>query len=540
MGKKQAIAASAVVLIAGVVVLCMLLPKRYQTAERLSQATIFWNDKEAFVFLDIMRMGRGQNVIQRRIASSDFGLFSAFFSGFGFSEQQVVAYHLLDSGALEHPELPANATLYGAWKLVNGNLQLTTTANQFRSFSGFRWSGNKFEAVPPEPISAVPKITNLSSDDEEEEDASPALGIADKKERGILRDAGWHWKELSGYQASGDAALAMTLGGATFDLFVHSSPRQQSTEEFDFLANGANELEISGGSLRVPVVLWQNSGWQEISKQDYAQHSRKNGRTPLPMSLWFYLAVIALFLVWKVSAWEHVIYSFASVKKRVVKNVPTSYSFPPALPSQFPHLDMIALERYTREWERLGFERLIDTAPVSDAPNHPATFCRLLVHTRHHCFAQVTQIFPRGKAVMPMKSTVISYLQDGWSMGFGDRKPLPGAALTRRPKSLGVSMPDSTPADLLQSMLRLREQVCLDLGISPLTNDTLEAYIAKTQQTAKDIRAAVQQKNFLTGVPQYYYRKLGLMRTKLEYVWLGDYPTIAEQRKQAGELVGVR
>jgi hypothetical protein len=46
------------------------------------------------------------------------------------------------------------------------------------------------------------------------------------------------------------------------------------------------------------------------------------------------------------------------------------------------------------------------------------------------------------------------------------------------------------------------------------------------------MRAAVREKSFFTGVPQFYYRKLGLMKEKPEYVWLGDYPKLAEQRKQ--------
>lgn len=111
--------------------------------------------------------------------------------------------------------------------------------------------------------------------------------------------------------------------------------------------------------------------------------------------------------------------------------------------------------------------------------------------------------------------------------------------MIRRPKALAVNMPDSSAAELLQSLLSLRQQVCSDLGISPLSDDTLEGYVARAQETAKAIRTAIAQKNFLTGMPQFYYRKLGLMRTKPEYVWLGDYPKTAEQRKQAFEPVPV-
>jgi hypothetical protein len=46
------------------------------------------------------------------------------------------------------------------------------------------------------------------------------------------------------------------------------------------------------------------------------------------------------------------------------------------------------------------------------------------------------------------------------------------------------------------------------------------------------MREATQEKNFLKEVPQYYFRKVALIQSKPEYVWLGDYPKEAEQRKQ--------
>jgi len=52
------------------------------------------------------------------------------------------------------------------------------------------------------------------------------------------------------------------------------------------------------------------------------------------------------------------------------------------------------------------------------------------------------------------------------------------------------------------------------------------------QRQAGEMREAVQQKSFMKGVPEVYLRKLSLIKTKPEYVWLGDYPREAEQRKQ--------
>ena len=95
-----------------------------------------------------------------------------------------------------------------------------------------------------------------------------------------------------------------------------------------------------------------------------------------------------------------------------------------------------------------------------------------------------------------------------------------------------VNMPDATPYELLTSFLEMRGQVCQDLGISPLKNDTLEAYVASRQRALAEIRDAVKEKNMASAVSQVYLRRLELLKTKPEYVWLGDYPKELEQRKQ--------
>jgi hypothetical protein len=93
-------------------------------------------------------------------------------------------------------------------------------------------------------------------------------------------------------------------------------------------------------------------------------------------------------------------------------------------------------------------------------------------------------------------------------------------------------MPDAATSELLQAFLAMRDQVCLDLGISPVHDDTVEAYVQKTQRSVSELRDAVQEKNFVKGLPEVYLRKFSLLKTKPEYVWLGDYPKEAEQRKQ--------
>ena len=133
---------------------------------------------------------------------------------------------------------------------------------------------------------------------------------------------------------------------------------------------------------------------------------------------------------------------------------------------------------------------------------------------------------------MELKCSILSILQDGWTIAFADRRPLAAGSLVRRKRAIGVAMPEANARDLFQAFLKMRDQVCMDLGISPLTDDTLEAYIKQVQRSLSEIREAVQQKSFAVGVPHVYLRKLSMVKTKPEYVWLGDYPEEADQRKQ--------
>ncbi len=325
----------------------------------------------------------------------------------------------------------------------------------------------------------------------------------------------------------------MNLGKSVFNVTVRSFPLpNRDRPVFDSLSLGMRSLELSGPLLPA-AVLWNQGGWKAISKNEYQQLFQKYGRqTPRSIGTLASLFVILGFLLWKFAAWAQLIFAVGTMKKRVLNNMATSYSFPPATPTQFPLLDLSALDRYSREFEAMGFTRLADFSLVPDKGFHAPSFCRTLAHTRHHCFAEVSQIFPKGKKPMPLKCSIQSCLQDGWTIGFSDRKPQAASSLLRRRKSIGICMPATGPGELLQSFLKMRDQVSMDLGVSPLNDDTFEAYIRKVQHSLTEMREAVQQKSFAVGIPQVYFRKLALQNTKPEYVWLGDYPKEAEQRRQ--------
>jgi hypothetical protein len=527
------------VLIAGAIGAYSLLPKRYTIGESLAQTYVFWNDKEAFFFLNASTTGQSANFLHDKLGTTRFG-YLAFFLGGGprFFEQNLRAYRLLPSGELKAVPLPAESAIYGNWTLVDGKLQLTPPpATGYRDRNGFRWDGEKFVAVPFERKPEIQSTADsrLSPDDEADED-DRQMGFLTDAARKAFKEAHWHYKQLTGIAPNGPpATLPIKRGNDSFELTITSFPPPTAgMAHFDMLAFGTKSIVISNnGEAKSSQVLWSQNGWQPISKSEFERRSLRSGRAAsAPFAMWGWLAFFLFVTVWRFGSWGHLILSLFSMKRRVIKNMPTAYTFPPATPGQFPQLDTAALEKYTQEFESMGFARLLDFSLVSNSPNPIPSFCRLFAHTRHHCFAEVSQIFQRGKSPLPLKCSIQSVLQDGWSLGFSDRKPQAASAMIRRRKALSVSMPEAGTSELLQAFLQMRDQICMDLGISPMRDDSLEAYIAKTQAAVTDMRDAVQQKNFATAVSNYYYRKFSLLKTREEYTWLGDYPKEAERRKQ--------
>ena len=533
--KKIIVALALLSLIVSIIAAYSALPKRYSLGERLVQTNIFWTDKEAFFFLTVNTIGQTDNFVLDKLGKARYSYW-AYFLGAGprFMDTQVVACRLLSSGELQQLPLPSQTVSYGEWTLQDGQLQFMPSSGAYNEQTGIRWNGEKFVPVPPQRSGQISDDATLSSDDDEEEDGSP--GVLAPATRKAFKAAGWHYKHLTGYESKAtQATLPISLDKNPFDLTITKLIRPKTNDaQFDLMAGGMESLEVSrNGQQSSTQVLWSFRGMQTVSKRDFEERIQRSGQpVRAPYMVWIWVVIFIFFTLLKLSGWGYLLLNLFGVKRRVLKKMPTSYSFPTTTPSQFPLLDTSELERYTREFEALGFVRLLDFSLVSDAAKQPPNFCRLFAHTRNHCFADVSQIFPRGRSPMPVKCSIQSCLQNDWTLGFSDRKPQAVSSLLRRKKALGICMPGSTTYELLQAFLQMRDQICTDLGISYLKDDSLEAYIAKTQRAATDIREAVKQRNFATGASEVYYRKFSLLKTKSEYVWLGDYPKEAERRKE--------
>jgi hypothetical protein len=232
------------VLVAGAIGAYSLLPKRYTIGESLAQTYIFWNDKEAFFFLNASTTGQSANFLHDKLGTTHYA-YLAFFLGGGprFFEQELRAFRLLPSGELKPVALPPESATYGNWTLVDGQLQLTPSqATGYMHRNGFRWDGEKFVAVLFEKKSQTEAaaVSRLSPDDEADEDDGQT-GFLTAATRKAFKDAHWHYKQLTGFASNGaQATLPIELGKDSFELTVVSFPRPTGgMVQFDMLSFGA-------------------------------------------------------------------------------------------------------------------------------------------------------------------------------------------------------------------------------------------------------------------------------------------------------------
>ena len=382
------------------VVAYAFLPKQYRVGEHLTQTAILWNDKEAFLFVGINTEGRATNIVQERLAASRYRYFALLLGVNSFRfKRNVIAYHLLSTGALNRFELPEGSGVYGSWSLRDDSLQFTPSGNP-RSRIGdsaisLRWNGDKFVALPsPDPTVITPAERNLAADDKETISYN-GEGFSPEEEQ--FKRARWHRKTLVwGGPNPGEVGMLITLDGNTFTLTLRSLPPPKDFLSFESLNMGPKDLHLSGSALGLGKELWQQNGWKQVSKNEFQLlHSfSQMRRTPLS---WGWLIVLAALLLWRWWHWIRMLFQVATMKSGTVDKMATAYSLPPVSPAQFPFLDSAKLDRYTLEFESIGFKRLLDFSLVGNSSGRTPNFCRLMAHGGYHCFAEMFQFFPPGK-----------------------------------------------------------------------------------------------------------------------------------------------
>ena len=511
------------VAVASAIAAVTLLPRRYWAADLPSGIAVFWRGDEAFVFVDHHAMARSTNAVFERLPQS--GWWSALAAAYGDWRafgHSTSAYRL-GGGAIERYELP-NTVMAPAWDLADGRLLARSRLPSDKA-QGYAWTGTGFARLPAGAVAPSPRVSaaaspspdtgarTLEADDEEEDADAGFRGPLSAEARQRLQKAGWHYKHLSGYEGIRQpAALPIPLPSGSITLSLRS--RKLVDSFFPY----ASTVELSGDRFSPRTqVLFESGGWKEISRSEFetrsAASARPSGRSSFPISALVLLLVWLGLLILKVGGVAGGFLSFVGLKGRLVKGVATTMSFPPAIPEQFPGLDRARLDAFSRDLEDLGFERLLDTAPIADSPTHPPSFCRIYADRRHACFGILLQVFPRSGGPIELRCMLNGYLDEGWSVGVSNGQPLAASALR---------------------FLAFRDRVCTDLGLRPMADTSLATYIQRTLESLGEISAAMKKKNMAVGLGQFYSRKLGLASKESQRVWLGDYPTLAEKRREAG------
>jgi hypothetical protein len=201
-----------------------------------------------------------------------------------------------------------------------------------------------------------------------------------------------------------------------------------------------------------------------------------------------------------------------------VKAIPTDLMFFGADFSQYAEADSKEFDRYTSEFETLGFEHLADYRVAAEDGSVPRGVARLFHHSSMVCFAEVNQVFPPNRKPTPVRAVIGSILSDGWSIATSDRDPESVSYLLRRPRGLWVSSPGSSPRDLLTAHRGLRQRIMDDLRLANITPPSAEGYFSFERGEMAIRRAAMERKNIVVALIE-----VAVFSIRPKHQWLGDY-----------------
>ena len=504
------------------------LPVHYAVRSRPIRLARLSRGEEAFIFIEEQRWGRASSVATDEVSKLLPRMLRQLAAAPDLLSSHAIAFHLTE-GKLEQFELP-NMGAYAHFVISERALCVVSSEYANVAASGFRWTGSEFVAVSPNEAAELLSLVSGSAITPSDEDNSSEMVSPFQREKEILAGQGWDYKHFPTYGYK-DKTIQFKLQDAEFTLAFHAPPKPApGSQDFYSALMPAGSIALSGpGSDRPERVIYRAPEWEAVSQAQYLaleSPSNREGRvlarhsSPLVLaSLLIYLLPAFPFLRWLLMV--------LTLKRKILKNLPNTYGFPPARVEQFPKLDQAGLQKITQDFEALGFTKLMDFSMVPDSGQYIPAFSRLMAHPRHHCFVEIFQIFPAKKGPMPLTYNISSNLHHGWSFSSGVRKTMALSYMMRLPKCLWVYMPGVGRSQLLAGHLARRNQITNDLGISASTDMSIEAYQACVLQRHAERRAAIQKKNIFFGLGEALAFKL---RPKHE--WLGDYPKQAAQKRE--------
>lgn len=166
-----------------------------------------------------------------------------------------------------------------------------------------------------------------------------------------------------------------------------------------------------------------------------------------------------------------------------------------------PKLDFQQLEAATRELCGLGFTPKHEGALQTNRKLHVRMFVRMFEHPSG-AFAELYQMFPRGRAALPFSIAIFAYYPDGWVVAETSQQPNWLTWLVRRPRVLGKGYGHGTGIRAMwENHLARRTKVERELGIQPQPHD-VAAHIALSRETLRWMRRMVVRRSLFVAMVQ--------------------------------------
>jgi hypothetical protein len=213
---------------------------------------------------------------------------------------------------------------------------------------------------------------------------------------------------------------------------------------------------------------------------------------------------------------------------------PTGVEYRPLNPEEAKLLDSEAFNNITEELKALGFLREIDGKGRARAPKWTISYkghfslLRLFKHPGHLCYATIAQPFLFHKPRGPISCSVISFLEDGWSLTTTQFKLAALGYASRRGKGLWQSRPGATPVELLSDHLELRNHLSNDVGTEACKDLSFDRWCYSQNVNWAERRKRLWRRSIYS----IFIESIQLRRNP-QFEWLGDYAQITAQRKDS-------
>ena len=214
----------------------------------------------------------------------------------------------------------------------------------------------------------------------------------------------------------------------------------------------------------------------------------------------------------------------SDVKSQLLKALPDTWEPQTALVEDYPQLNLDCLLIQTRTLESLGFVQLMDWKVE---PGNG--FARCFDHPQQYCFAEIGQLFNETREAIAQHSIIFSLLEQDWVIAEINREVRSGDGISyiwRHPKEIRTYSPNLNLDELLQTHLRLREKILVDLGISLLTDVSRSAFCNLEKQSTIRRKQTLKRKNLLLAMFE-----ATLFEINPKSQWLGDYPQEATKKR---------